>query len=106
MTEMKTLVRDLVVGESPRWRDGRLWFSNWGAQEIRTVDLDGNSEVVAKGPKPAGFCIDFLPDGRLLVTDDDRLLRRELDGSFVTHADLGALGKGWNEVTVDSRGHI
>ncbi len=76
MTGLKTLLDGLVVGESPRWHDGRLWFCNWGAQEIRTVDVDGNSEVVAKGPKPAGFCIDFLPDGRLLVTGEDRLLRR------------------------------
>lgn len=106
MPRLKSLISGLVVGESPRWHDGRLWFCNWGAQEIRTVDLDGNSEVVAKGPKPVGYCIDFLPDGRLLVTGEDRLLRREPDGSFVTHADLGALGKGWNEVTVDGRGNI
>lgn len=102
----KTLIRGLVVGESPRWHDGRLWFSHWGAQEIRTIDMDGNSEVVARGPKPAGFCIDFLPDGALLVTGEDRLLRREPDGSFVTHADLSALGRSWNEVTIDGRGNI
>ena len=106
MTEVKTLIGGLVVGESPRWHDGRLWFCNWGAQEIRTVDLNGNSVVVAKGPKPIGYCIDFLPDGRLLVTGEDGLLRREPDGSFVTHANLGALGKGWNEVTVDGRSNI
>ncbi len=106
MIEMKTLIGGLVVGESPRWHDGRLWFCNWGAQEIRTIDLDGNSEVVAKGPKPAGYCIDFLPDGRLLGTGEDRLLRREPGGSCVTHADLGSLGKSWNEVTVDGRGNI
>ena len=103
---MKTLLSGLVVGESPRWHDGRLWFCNWGAQEIRTVDLDGSSEVVARGPKAAGYCIDFLEDGRLLVTGEDRLLRREPDGSWATHADLGALGKAWNEVTVDGRGNI
>ena len=106
MPELELLLSGLVVGESPRWHDDRLWFCNWGAQEIRTVDLAGNSEVVARGPKPVGFCIDFLHDGRLLVTGEDRLLRREPDGSFVTHADLGALGKGWNEVTVDGRGNI
>src|SRR5919108_1054184 len=106
MAGLKTLVDGLVAGESPRWHDGRLWFCNWGAQEIRTIDLNGHGEVVAKGPKPAGFCIDFLPDGRLLVTGEDRLLRRESDGSFVTHADLGALGKAWNEVTVDGRANI
>ena len=104
--ELKTLIDGLVVGESPRWHDGRLWFCNWGAQEIRTIDVDGTGEVVAKGTKPAGFCIDFLPDGRLLVTGEDRILRREPDGSLVTHADLGALGKGWNELTVDGRGNI
>jgi sugar lactone lactonase YvrE len=106
LSEVKTLMTGLVVGESPRWRDDRLWFVNWAAQEIRTLDSLGNSEVVARGPVPAGFCIDFLHDGRLLVTSHDRLLRREPDGSFVTHADLSALGKGWNEVTVDGRGRI
>jgi sugar lactone lactonase YvrE len=106
MTGSNTLVGGLVVGESPRWHDGRLWFCNWGAQEIRTVDINGNSEVVAKGPKQVGYCIDFLPDGRLLVTGDDRLMRREPDGSFVAHTDLSALGTGWNEVTVDGRSNI
>src|SRR2546425_2772488 len=104
MSRLESLMSGLVVGESPRWHDGRLWFCNWAAQEIRTVDVDGNSEDVAKRPKPAGYCIDFLPDGRLLVTGEDRLLRCEPDGSFVTHADLGTLGTGWNEVTVDGRG--
>jgi sugar lactone lactonase YvrE len=106
MSGMNTLVGGLVVGESPRWHDGRLWFCNWGAQEIRTVDVNGNGEVVAKGPKPVGYCIDFLPDGRLLTTGEDRLMRREPDGSFVTHTDLSALGTGWNEVTVDGRSNI
>ena len=47
MTGVRTLIDGLVVGESPRWHDGHLWFCNWGAQEIRTIDLNGNSEVVA-----------------------------------------------------------
>lgn len=106
MIELKTLITGLVVGESPRWHDGRLWYCNWGAQEIRTIDESGGGEVIARGPKAAGYCIDFLPDGRLVVTGEDRLLRREPDGSFVTHADLAALGKSWNEVTVDGRGNI
>lgn len=106
LSDVKTLMTGLVVGESPRWRDDRLWFVNWVAQEIRTLDPFGNSEVIARGPVPAGYCIDFLHDGRLLVTSHDRLLRREPDGSFVTHADLSAVGKGWNEVTVDGRGRI
>jgi hypothetical protein len=31
---LKILLRGLAMGESPRWHDGRLWFSDWGAQEI------------------------------------------------------------------------
>jgi len=29
--EPRTLLSGLVVGESRRWHDGRLWFANWGA---------------------------------------------------------------------------
>ena len=106
MAELRTLVTGLVVGESPRWHDGRLWYANWGAQEIRTVDDSGSGEVIAMAPKPVGYCIDWLPEGALIVTGEDSLLRRSADGSFTTHADLSALGEGWNEVTVDGRGNI
>jgi sugar lactone lactonase YvrE len=106
MPELQTLMTGLVVGESPRWHEGRLWFSNWGAEEIVAVDLNGTGEVIARGPRRAGYCIDFLPDGRLLVSGE-QLLRREPDGSFVIHADLrGISSAGWNEIVVDGRGHI
>ena len=39
--ELHVLMTGLVFGESPRWHEGRLWFSDWGAQEIIAVDLDG-----------------------------------------------------------------
>jgi len=104
--EPRTLLSGLVVGESPRWHDGRLWFANWGvAQEICTVDLQGHSEVIAKGPKPAGYSIDWLPNGDLLVTGEGQVLRHTGDGSFVTHTDLSALGQAWNEIVVDGRGN-
>ena len=44
--EVRTLMTGLMFGESPRWRDGRLWVSDWGAHEVIAVDLEGNSEVV------------------------------------------------------------
>ena len=38
---------------------------------------------------------------------ESRLLRRDADGSLVTHADLGGLGTTpWNEIVVDGRGNI
>jgi hypothetical protein len=69
------------------------------------VDLDGNSEVVAHGPGGLGWSIDWLPDGRLLVTGDG-LRRREPNGTLVQHVDLSALGGDWNELVVDGRGNI
>jgi sugar lactone lactonase YvrE len=48
----------LVIGESPRWHDGRLWFSHWGAQEIIAVDIDGTSEVVTRATTNIGYSID------------------------------------------------
>lgn len=103
----KILLTGVVMGESPRWHDGRLWFCDWGAGELRTVDLDGGTEVVARVPAPP-FCIDWLPDGRLLVASggDARVLRREPDGSLATYADLSGLStKPWNEIAVDGRGN-
>jgi len=102
----QVLLEDLVIGESPRWHEGRLWFAHWGTREIVAVDLDGNREVVGHGPDGLGWSIDWLHDGRLLVTGPE-LLRREPDGEMVRHADLGAVaGHGWNEIVVDGRGNI
>jgi len=107
--EVETLLTGLAMGESPRWHENRLWFSDWGAQEIVAVDTDGNSEVVIRTPFGLPFCIDWLRDGRLLVVSgrESLLLRRERDGSLVTHANLRSISdKAWNEIVVDGRGNI
>jgi sugar lactone lactonase YvrE len=109
LPEVQTLRTGIAFGESPRWHDGRLWFSDWGAQEIIAVDPEGKSEVIVRVPFPSiPMCIDFLPDGRLLIvsTHERLLLRREGDGSLVTHADLrGLSGVGFNEIVVDGPGN-
>jgi sugar lactone lactonase YvrE len=107
MSEPQTLMNGIAFGESPRWHDGRLWFSDWGAHEVIAVDLNGDSEVIASVPS-FPLCIDFLPDGRLLlVSASDRLLlREEPDGTLVTHADLSNLATHpWNDIVVDGRGN-
>jgi sugar lactone lactonase YvrE len=104
----RTLVTGLAFGESPRWHDDRLWFANWGMQEVVAVDLAGTSEVMVRVPTTLPFCIDWLPDGRLLVVSgrEGLLLRREPDGSLVTHADLTGLARHpWNDLVVDGRGN-
>lgn len=81
----------LRFGEGPRWHDGRLWFSDMHAGWVCALAPDGTLErVVEVEHEPSG--LGWLPDGRLLVVSmqDRRLLRREADGSLVTHGDLSA----------------
>ena len=110
-TVAELLLSGIAFGESPRWHDGRLWFADWGAQEIVAVDPDGKSEVMVRVDFPSfPLSFDWLPDGRLLLVSarDGRLLRREPDGSLVTHAELSRVaghGHPWNEIVVDGRGN-
>ena len=67
------------------------------------VGLDGKAEVMTTrdpGSHPMGYPVDWLPDGRLLVTGD-KLRRQEPDGSMAVHAEQRA-----NEIVVDGRGAI
>jgi sugar lactone lactonase YvrE len=106
----QVLLTGLAIGESPRWHMGRLWLSNWGAQEILAVDPAGGSQVALRLPfSSIPFSIDWLPDGRMLIVSasDRPLLRQEAGGSLVPHADLSRLpAKIWNEIVVDGRGNI
>ena len=64
MPELYTLLTGLVFGESPRWHDDLLWFSDFGAQDVSAVDLEGKREVISRiSGTPMG--LGFLPDGRL-----------------------------------------
>ena len=107
MPELQTLMTDIMFGESPRWHDDLLWFSDWDALEIIAVDLEGKGEVIVR-MRSFPFCIDFLPCGRMLIVSarDRLLLRREPDGSLVTHTDLSSLSEHpWNDIVVDGRGN-
>lgn len=102
--EVRTLLTGRGLVESPRWHDGRLYFSDWLAGEVVAVDLAGRSEVVAR-VRSLPLCTAWMPDGRMLIVSsaEGRLLRLEPDGSLVTHADLGR--PGWNDIVADGRGH-
>jgi sugar lactone lactonase YvrE len=107
MSELQTLMTGLAFGESPRWHNDRLWFSDFGAQEVVAVDLSGKSEAIAHIPgTPMG--LGFLPDGRLLIVSmhDGLLLRQEHDGRLSTHASLRHLSHyPWSDMVVDGRGN-
>lgn len=111
MLETHTLLSDLVIGESPRWHEDRLWFCHWREHEIIAVGTDGHSEVVTRDPSSSPHSIEWLPDGRLLIVPGSEekkglLLRQERDGSVVIHADLRELSDRWNEIVVDGRGNV
>jgi sugar lactone lactonase YvrE len=105
MHGLRTLASGLTFGESPRWHEGRLWLSDWVAQEIVAIDPEGRREVMVRMPfREFPFSIDWLPDGRLLIasSSDRPLLCPEPDGTLVTYAESD---RGWNELVVDGRGN-
>ena len=102
----RVLLDGLGMGESPRWHDGRLWFSSWGSNEIIALGPDGTTEVMGPGGGGAGWAVAWLPDGRMLVTGPE-LMRVEPDGSRVRHADLGGISPyGVSEIAIDGRGNV
>jgi len=93
--------------ESPRWHEGRIWFSDFYTYRVFSAAGDGSDlRVEAEVPEqPSG--LGWLPDGRLLVVSmrDQRLLRREEDGDLVVHAELAGQIGGWpNDMVVDGSG--
>jgi hypothetical protein len=54
----------LGFAESPRWHEGRLWFSDFISRRLSSADPLGNVRVeVALDDRPSG--LGWLPDGRL-----------------------------------------
>ena len=107
----ESVLDGLRFPESVRWHDDRLWFCNWLASEVVAFDpSDGTAQVVAKAAVPIPFCIDWLPDNRMLVTagGERAVLVATADGTLELHADLTSVfTKGAvNEVVVDPRGHV
>ncbi|HEX2808457.1 MAG TPA: SMP-30/gluconolactonase/LRE family protein [Kineosporiaceae bacterium] len=97
-------MRVLSFGEAPRWREGRLWFSDFYRRAVYAVGLDG-SKVVDVPDQPSG--LGWLPDGRLLVVSmkDRRVLRLEPGGGLVEHTDLSGLATFHaNDMLVDASG--
>lgn len=102
----RVLLDGLAFSEGPRWREGRLWFSDMYARTVVAVDERGNREDIARVANcPSG--LGWLPDGRLLVVsmNDRRLLRQEADGQLVEVADLSELAPfHCNDMVVDRKG--
>ena len=106
LNPFKTLVGGLSFTECPRWRDGRLYFSDFYTHRVLAIAMDGSVETIAKVPgQPSG--LGFLPNGEMLIVSmrDRRIMRRKHDGTLVQHADLSHLATFHvNDMLVDSDG--
>jgi sugar lactone lactonase YvrE len=105
MRTLKVLLDGLAFPEGPRWHDGKLFFSDMHAHQVRTVDMAGKSEVVCEVPnRPSG--LGWLLDGRMLVVSmrDRKLLRLDRDG-LKEHGDMSKLAPfDCNDMVVDKAG--
>lgn len=106
MPELTTLIEGLAFAECPRWRNGRLYFSDQHTRRVFAVAPDGKAELLAEvAGKPSG--LGFLPDGSLLIVSmlDRKILRRNHDASLEMYADLSHLAPcHLNDMLVDPEG--
>jgi sugar lactone lactonase YvrE len=100
------IVDGIDFGEGPRWHLGRLWFSDFYQGTISSVGHDRRRRVEVEWEgRPSG--LGWLPDGRLLFVSmlDQRVMRREPDGTIVEHADLVGIATGpCNDMVVGPQG--
>lgn len=104
-TKPEVLLDGLTFPEAPRWREGKLWFSDFYSHRVMTVELDGRAQTLVEVPeRPSG--LGWTSTGELLVVSmlDRRVLR--FDGNRLhLYADLSALATGpCNDMVVDAAG--
>lgn len=107
MSTPQIIMDGLGFGESLRWHDGRLWFSNWATQEVTTISPAGTLKGVLHAPS-FPFCFDWLPDGQLLVVSGNKglLMSKKPSGALEKYADLTVLAETpWKDIAVDGRGN-
>ena len=96
----------LGFGESPRWHEGRLWYSDFYRHAVFSMAPDGSDErlEVEVATQPSG--LGWAPDGSLLCVSmlDHRVLRVH-DGEVTTWADVGPYCGFWaNDMVVAEGG--
>ncbi|HPU50822.1 MAG TPA: SMP-30/gluconolactonase/LRE family protein [Burkholderiaceae bacterium] len=102
---LRPVLRDLSFTEAPRWREGRLWFSDFYTHRVLAVDPAGRLETIVTVPsQPSG--LGWRPDGTLLIVSMlDRKLMRLAEGRLVQVADLSGFATGpCNDMVVDRSG--
>jgi sugar lactone lactonase YvrE len=88
----RLLADGFYYGEGPRWRDGRLWFSDFLAHAVNSISLSGDLRTeFAIDDQPSG--LGWMPDGSMLIVSMKKrqVLRRDTSGAIFVHADLNPI---------------
>jgi sugar lactone lactonase YvrE len=103
MRQPAVVLDGIVMGESIRWHDGELWFSDWGAGEVVRV-VDGKPEVVTR-VEGFPFCLEWTTDGELLILEGPAAV---VTRGGQRWADLSGIDGAhpWNDTARDSKGNL
>ena len=103
--QFKTLVDNLTFPEGPRWRNGKLYFSDFFTHKVLSTDLNGTTEEIVHVPnQPSG--LGWLPDGTLLIVSmiDQKLMALK-NGSLQEVADCSKYANFYcNDMIVNKNG--
>ena len=102
---VQVLAEGLTFPEGPRWRGGRLWFSEFYSHGVYSLDLGGGLRREFEVPgQPSG--LGWLPDGDMLVVSmRDQWVMRWDGRALSLHADLSAFARGpCNDMIVTATG--
>jgi sugar lactone lactonase YvrE len=104
--QTRVLAEGIYFGEGPRWREGRLWFSDFYAKAVKSVSLAGDTRIeFTIDDRPSG--LGWMPDGSMLIVSMTKrqILRRSPSGGIQLHADLGHVATfHCNDMVVDAKG--
>ena len=102
----RNIAENIYFGECPRWREGRLWFSDFFAHAVKSVSLAGDVRTeLEMDDQPGG--LGWMPDGSLLIVSMEKqtVVRRWRDGRVTVHAQLPKTGFRSNDMVVDGAGN-
>lgn len=104
----KTLAEGLYFGESPRYRDGKLYVSDMTGCKVYAIDEHtGEKNVfVEMEHQPNGMA--FLDDGSLICSSMfDAKLYHVTEGKKTVYADMGQVMKGYSgDLVIDKSGRV
>jgi len=103
---LDVLASGFAYAEDPRWRNGRLYFSDMYGGKVYALDLSGTVETILDLGDGTPSGLGFMPNGDLLVVSMFERVLLRLGKSGLTHqADLAALAPhSINDMVVDRTG--